>query len=131
MKSISNVRPETFQKVGDGSYYYNHGLKEVPVQMDPTEAGEDPTPEETAFEYNSVRIYSYPTKNNVTQAVLRDYIDESEEFNLINRYNSFQIGISEDIEDRDNYEAYLLEVKRLKEMIQIDITAFEKEGLNG
>lgn len=120
MKSFSDIRPEPFQKVGDGSYFYNYDIKEVQIQEEPE------APVKTAYEYQTVRIYSYPTREKVTQAVLRDHVSESEEFNLINRYNSFQIGISEDIADRDNYEAYLLEIRRLKEMIQIDITAFEK-----
>lgn len=126
MKSNSDVRPPIIQDLGDGSYYYNYNIHEVRVSAEPTE-GEEPE-ERTVFEYEAVLIWGIPNYEKCVKAVLRDRRDETEEFNLINKYNAFALGVSEDIADRDNYEAYLLEVKRLKEMIQIDIDAYHAAG---
>lgn len=121
MKSNSDVRPPIIQDLGDGSYYYNYNIKEVEVE-------DEDGATKTAYEYDTVHIWGIPNYAKCVKAVLRDRRDETEEFNLINKYNAFALGVSEDIADRDNYEAYLLEVKRLKEMIQIDIDAYHAAG---
>ena len=120
MKSNSNVRPPIILKLGDGSYHYNYNIHEVPVQAEPAQEGETPE-EKTAFEYDTVLIWGEPNKDKCTKAVLRSLRDETEEFNLINKYNSFVLGISTDQADKKDYEDYLTEVQSIKDMVKRDL----------
>lgn len=119
MKSNSDVRPLIIQDLGNGSYYYNYNIHEVTVPVEPTE-GEEPE-EKTAYEYDSVLIWGIPNYAKCVKAVLRDRRDETEEFSLINKHNAFALGVSEEEADKEEYEAYLEEVKAVKAMVKTDL----------
>lgn len=119
MRSNSDVRPTFIQDLGNGSYYYNYNIHEVQVPAEPTE-GEEPE-EKTVFEYEAVLIWGTPNYEKCVKAVLRDRRDETEEFSLINKYNAFALGVSEEEADKEEYEAYLEEVKAVKAMVKTDL----------
>lgn len=126
MKSFSHNRPETIQKVGDGSHYYNYGITETQQpEIEPKEEGASLPP---VFEYESVRIFGELTRDNITKAVLRERRDEAEEMDLVNRYNSYVLGISDNEADLTDYQAYLQEIKQTKEMVQTDLDAYHAAG---
>lgn len=126
MKSFSHNRPDTFQKVGDGSHYYNYGITEAQQpEIDPQEEGASLPP---VFEYESVRIFGELTRDNITKAVLRERRDEAEEMDLVNRYNSYVLGISDNQTDLADYQAYLQEIIQTKTMVQTDIDAYHAAG---
>lgn len=120
MKSNSDVRPLVIQDLGNGSYYYNYNIHEVTVPVEPTEDEAEDTEEKTAYEYDSVLIWGIPNYAKCVKAVLRDRRDETEEFSLINKYNAFALGVSEEA-DKEEYEAYLEEVKAVKAMVKTDL----------
>lgn len=120
MKSNSDIRPETFINLGDGSWQYNFNVREIQVPVEGGTEGET----RTAYEYESVIIWGYPTFDKCVKAVLRDRRDETQEFNLVNRYNAYVLGVSEDEADRNDYIAYLREVKDVKEQVERDIEEF-------
>ena len=123
MKSFSNNRPDTFQEIGDGSYYYNYGITELPAQENPEEGA----PQQPVFEYESVRIFGELTLDNITNAVLRERRNETDELNLLNRYNSYVLGISDNESDLTDYQAYLQEIQQTRSMIQADLDAYNAE----
>lgn len=126
MKSFSHNRPDTFQKVGDGSHYYNYWITETQQpELEPQEEGASLPP---VFEYESVRIFGELTRDNITKAVLRERRDEAEEMDLVNRYNSYVLGISDNEADLTDYQAYLQEIKQTKEMVQVDLDAYHAAG---
>lgn len=122
MKTFSNHQPATIEKVGDGTHYYNYGIKQTER---PREDEQEPAQE---FEYQSVRIYGELTAENILKAVLRDRRTEAEEIDLLNRYNSYVLGISDNEADLTDYQAYLQEIKQTKEMVQVDLDAYHAAG---
>lgn len=122
MKTFSNHQPATIEKVGDGTHYYNYGIKQTER---PREDEQEPAQE---FEYQSVRIYGELTAENILKAVLRDRRTEAEEIDLLNRYNSYVLGISDNEADLTDYQAYLQEIKQTKEMVQTDLDAYHAAG---
>lgn len=122
MKTFSNHQPATIEKVGDGTHYYNYGIKQTDR---PREDEQEPAQE---FEYQSVRIYGELTAENILKAVLRDRRTEAEEIDLLNRYNSYVLGISDNEADLTDYQAYLQEIKQTKEMVQVDLDAYHAAG---
>ena len=86
MKSSSDVRPAIILPLGNGSYHYNYNIVEEKV--------EDPeTGEKTVYNYDTVQVWQKPDYENLTRAVIRSEIDETEEFSLINDYYAAQLGI--------------------------------------
>ena len=118
MKSFSHNRPDTFQNVGDGSHYYNYAITELPPQQG------ELAPDQPVYEYESVRVFGDLNVDNVTKAVLRERRDESEELALVNRYNSYVLGISDNESDMNDYQAYLEEIQQVRAMVQADLDAY-------
>lgn len=117
MKSNSDNKPKVFLSLGDGNYHYNYNIKEV-------ETTDDDKPR-IIYEYDTVLLNGKPTYDKCVRAILRDLLDENEEFSLINKYNSFMLGLSEDEEYRTKYEDYIRKTAAIKEMVRADIQLFE------
>ena len=112
MKSSSDVRPAIILPLGNGSYHYNYNIVE--------EKGE-----KTVYNYDTVQVWQKPDYENLTRAVIRSEIDETEEFSLINDYYAAQLGIETD-EDRKakavaDYKAHLSRVIAIKTMVKNDL----------
>lgn len=118
MKSNSNVRPAIIQDLGNGSFHYNYNVTERKIEDE--EVGE-----KTVYDYDTVQVWEKPTYDNLTRAIIRSQIDETEEFSLINDYYAAQLGVETD-EDRktkavNDYKAYLAHVADIKQMVRDDL----------
>lgn len=118
MKSNSNVRPAIIQDLGNGSFHYNYNVTEKKIEDE--EVGE-----KIVYDYDTVQVWEKPTYENLTRAIIRSEIDETEEFSLINNYYAAQLGV-ETNEDRktkavNDYKTYLAHVKEIKEMVRADL----------
>ena len=118
MKSNSNVRPAIIQDLGNGSYHYNYNVVERTVE-------DEETGEKTVYDYDTVQVWEKPTYDNLTRAIIRSELDETEEFYLINDYYAAQLGIETD-DDRKakavaDYKAYLQHVADIKQMVRADL----------
>ena len=118
MKSNSNVRPAIIQDLGNGSFHYNYNVTEKKIEDE--EVGE-----KTVYDYDTVQVWEKPTYENLTRAIIRSEIDETEEFSLINDYYAAQLGIETD-EDRktkavNDYKTYLARVADIKQMVRDDL----------
>lgn len=126
MKSNSNVRPPIILDLGDGSFHYNYNIKEVEVQPADIQQEKTETPQ-IGYEYETVQIWGTPDYDKCVKAVLRSRRDETEEFNLINKYNAFALGLSKDPADETEYKDYLTEVLAVKAMVKADFESLTKE----
>jgi hypothetical protein len=108
MKSYSNVRPPIFHNLGDGSWYYNFNIKEVPAQEE--------SENEIAFEYETVLIWGTPEYVKTLTAVINEFYSKDDEIALINK------GI-EDKTDSE-YMDYREWVSNIKEMVKQDLQEF-------
>ena len=75
--------------------------------------------------YDTVQVWQKPDYENLTRAVIRSEIDETEEFSLINDYYAAQLSIETD-EDRKakavaDYKAHLSRVIAIKTMVKNDL----------
>lgn len=118
MKSNSNVRPAIIQDLGNGSFHYNYNVTERKIEDE--EVGE-----KTVYDYDTVQVWEKPTYENLTRAIIRSEIDETEEFSLINDYYAAQLGIETDEERKtkaaNDYKAYLAHVADIKQMVRDDL----------
>ena len=118
MKSSSNVRPDIIQDLGNGSFHYNYNIVEEKV-------ADEEVGEKTVYNFDTVQVWEKPTYDNLTRAVIRNEVDENEEFSLINDYYAAQLGLETD-ETRKakavtEYKAHLSRVIAIKDMVRADL----------
>lgn len=78
---LSKARPDTVVDLGNNNWQYNYNIQEVTVKVSKDK-------EVTRFRYTPIEMYGKPTYKKCVEAVIRKYISQSEEFDLINSYNS-------------------------------------------
>lgn len=82
----SDVKPLPIKQLGDGNYYYNYDP--IPVQdMDPID-----NKEVTKYYSIQVKLRGVPNYKDCVRAIIREYITQDEEFDLINTYNLNQLN---------------------------------------
>lgn len=121
MKSTSDIRPAVIQPLGNGAFHYNYNI--VERQETNPETGEI----KTVYDYDTVKVWNEPTYAKLVKAVIRDMLDETQEFNIINEYNAAVLGVITDsdkkAEAKAAYKEYLTKVASIKAMVQIDLEA--------
>lgn len=113
-----NVQPNSIEKLGNGTYYYNYDItsKEVDV-TDPETEG---VTQETRWTYIQVHLHGQPDHKECIKAIIRQYVDQDEEFDLINSSNSIVLGLSDNQTDRQKYLDYLTLVREIKTKVRAD-----------
>lgn len=118
MKSSSNVRPDIIQDLGNGSFHYNYNIVEEKV-------ADEEVGEKTVYNFDTVQVWKKPTYENLTRAVIRNEVDENEEFSLINDYYAAQLGLETDSARKakavTEYKDHLRRVIAIKTMVRADL----------
>ena len=134
MKSNSDVRPLAIQPLGNGAYYYNYNIVERVEDVEPQAAADDAegvdvadtTPQtRTTYDCDTVQLWGTPNNKDITRAVIRAEVSETEEFGLINDYNAARAGLLEEAEAKEaeeRYTAHLRRVAEIKAMVKVDLT---------
>lgn len=119
MRSNSDIRPATIQPLGNGAYHYNYNVVER-QETDP-ETGET----KTVYDYDTVKFYDEPTYEKLVKAVIREKLDETQEFAIINEYNAGVLNVITDSEakaaSKAAYKEYLSFVVQTKAMVRDDL----------
>lgn len=119
MKSTSDIRPATIQPLGNGAYHYNYNIVER-TETDP-ETGEV----RTVYDYDTVKVWDEPTYEKLVKAVIRETLDETQEFAIINEYNAGVLGVITDsaakAAAKQAYKDYLTFVDSTKAMVRQDL----------
>ena len=118
MKSSSNVRPDIIQDLGNGPFHYNYNIVEEKV-------ADEEVGEKTVYNFDTVQVWEKPTYENLTRAVIRNEVDENEEFSLINDYYAAQLGLETDsartAKAVTEYKDHLSRVIAIKTMVRADL----------
>ena len=124
MKSSSDIRPAVIQPLANGAYHYNYNIVER-QETDP-ETGEI----KTVYDYDTVKVWDKPTYEKLVKAVIREKLDETQEFAIINEYNAGVLGVITDTtkkqEAKQAYKDYLTFVAATKAMVKADIGIVEE-----
>lgn len=121
MESTSDIRPATIQPLGNGAYHYNYDI--VARQETDPETGVI----KTVYYYKTVKVWDVPTYEKLVKAVIRDKLDETQEFSIINEYNAAVLGVITDATEKAAakaaYKEYLTELANIKAMVKKDLEA--------
>ena len=111
-----NVQPNSIEKLGNGTYYYNYDI--TPKEVDVTDPETEEVTQETRWTYIQVHLHGQPDHKECIKAIIRQYVDQDEEFDLINSSNSIVLGLSDNQTDRQKYLDYLTLVGEIKTKVR-------------
>ena len=99
---MEHGKPAAIQHDNDGSTIIRYNIEpEFAEKEGETEQ------EQIGWMCHEVRIWDKPEKVSVKKAVIRDVIDESAEFALVNAFNSHALGIEINPTAVEEYKEYL------------------------
>ena len=113
-----NVQPNSIEKLGNGTYYYNYEI--TSKEVDVTDPETEEVTQETRWTYIQVHLHGQPDHKECIKAIIRQYVDQDEEFDLINSSNSIVLGLSDNQTDRQKYLDYLTLVGEIKTKVRAD-----------
>lgn len=113
----STESPQTIQKLGNGTYYYNYDIQPIEVN-NLTEEGE--LENITQYSFIQVHLFGQPNYKDCVKAVIRAFLTIDEEFDLINSYNSYIQNLTEDSSAQSKYEQYLNLLSQIKQKVKTD-----------
>lgn len=73
-KIESTIRPEVFESLNNGIWYYNYDITQYTVKVRDMDSEEDKG--ETRYSYVQVRISGKPTLSKCVEAILKQYVNE-------------------------------------------------------
>ena len=116
----TNVEPKVVEYLGDGSYYYNYDIKAKVVTINPIDGEGEPV-EETRWDFVQVHLFGKAEYSACVKAVIRAFVDQDAEFDLINSANRVTLGITDASSNTEDYVQYLNLVDEIKANVKRDL----------
>lgn len=109
MKSNSTIKPSAAEYLGNGKWHYNYNI---------VEAEKDGT---TFYDYDQIELKQEPTYASVVSAIIRETYSECDEMAIVNKYNSYALGIAADESYVETYKEFLSFVENVKSTVKKDL----------
>lgn len=114
----TNIKPQTIEFLGNGTYYYNYDITFRIVTVPNMDS--EGSIEEERWDYIQVHLAGTPNYTDCARAIIREFIDESSEFSLINDYNAYQLKLLKDQTVYNKYVDYINKVSEIKGKVKQD-----------
>ena len=114
----SNIKPNVIENLGSGYWYYNYNIQE-------TEGEDGPH-----YTFTQIRVAGKPEYKKCVELILRQYISESQEFDLINSANKDLMSGITDSANIDKYKIYLDEIEHIKNIVAKDLNYVRNSNEN-
>ena len=115
----SNITPQKFEDLGNGNWYYNYDIQSKVVEV-PKMDGSGKTVNETRWNYIQIKLGSKPEYKKCVEALIRKYITQSQEFDLINSTNRILLSGEADKVAPPEYIEYLNLLDEIKTKVKAD-----------
>ena len=109
----SNIKPNVIERLGNNTYYYNYNITS---EQRTNENGE----QETIYNFIQVHLSGIPDYKDCIKNIIREYVSQEEEFDLINSYNKAQITGEKSSEDIKKYTDYINLLSEIKTNVKKD-----------
>lgn len=103
-------RPPVVLDLGGGRWHYNYNIAE--------REGTEEMP--ASFDYDCVETGGKPTYAKCVTAIIRESYTADAEMSLVNKYNAYQQGVTDDAGIVEEYTAYLRFVAKVKATVRKD-----------
>ena len=118
IKIINDLRPNIIQRLGNNNYYYNYNITEEEQVVNDIQTNEQTT--KTVYSFIQVKLAGIPNYKECIKSIIRQYLTEEEELDLINSSNASSNGINNSIEDINKYNEYLQLLNTIKINVKND-----------
>lgn len=119
MKRIQdNQKPPVILRLGNNKYYYNYNIEKE-------EYIDEEGNLKSKYNYIQVKLSGIPNYKDCVKSVIREYISESEEFDLINSANRITLGLTMNKSAYDKYTEYLKLVDKIKQTVKEDFDGLD------
>jgi len=117
---MEHGKPAALEHDNDGSTIIRYNIE--PEMGTPDGESEE---RQIGWQCHEVRIWNKPTKASLKKAIIRDVIDESQEFAIVNAYNSHVLGIEINPDAVDEYKEFLQFRKDVDTLVGEILTEYE------
>ena len=117
---ISSIAPSTIENLGNGNWYYNYDIQSEKVESTLQE-GETVSSEKIIYNYIQIKTSEKPNYKECVELLIREYITQTQEFDLINSANKAILSGVESSDDITKYKEYLDKVEEIKERVANDL----------
>ena len=117
---MEHGKPAALEHDNDGSTIIRYNIE--PEMGTPDGESEE---RQIGWQCHEVRIWNKPTKASLKKAIIRDVIDESQEFAIVNAYNSHVLGIEINPDAVDEYKEFLQFRKDVDTLVVEILTEYE------
>ena len=109
----STRKPSAVEQLGNNTYYYNYNITS---EQKTNQDGEM----QTVYSFIQVHLTGVPDYKDCIKNIIREYVSQTEEFDLINSYNKIQIIGEESSEDMRKYTDYINLLDEIKTNVKRD-----------
>ena len=107
-------KPSPIQKLGNNTYYFNYGIK--PVMLLNSKTNEVTS----GWEFIQVYLQGQPNYKDCVKAIIRSYVTQEEEFDLINSFNKQFMNNRKISSEVSKYNKYLDLLDSIKNNVKKD-----------
>jgi hypothetical protein len=115
----SIITPSSMEDLGNGNWYYNYDIQSEEVERPSFEDNESSTTE-TEYNYIQIKLPNRPTYKECVESIIREFITQSQEFDLINSANKSILAGDTNSDAVVKYQEYLTKVEEIKSKIKKD-----------
>ena len=116
----SNIKPTIIEDLGSGYWYYNYDIKSETIEI-PIQNSDKISKEETKYNYIQIRVFGKPEYKKCVELIIREFITQTQEFDLINSANKAVLSGDKSSENITKYREYLDKVEEIKEKVTKDL----------
>lgn len=110
----TDIMPKIIEDLGNGNWYYNYDIK--------TSQGEDEEGNPvTMYDYIQIKTNSKPNYKTCVEKLIRLYLSQSQEFDLINSANKALLNGQKESQDVLRYQEYLNLLDTIKSKVAGDL----------
>lgn len=111
LNEISDInKPNRIQILSSNSYYYNYNIKSKKVSV----VENDKEVIKDGWSFTPIYIIGKPSYKECVRHIIREYLSQDEEFDLINSYNRDLLQGTKNTKSTDRYLEYLKLLEDIK-----------------
>lgn len=127
---ISTEKPPVIYNLNSGYWYYNYDIREEVEETETSSERTDNSDErvyaddvliQTKYSYVQMRMYGKPEYKKCVGAVIREYLSEAQEFDLINSANKDILAGKKTSDNIEAYKEYLDLLDEIKQKVLTDL----------
>lgn len=109
----STRKPSAIEQLGNNTYLYNYNITSEERENQDGEM-------ETVYSFIQVHLTGVPDYKDCIKNIIREYVSQTEEFDLINSYNKIQLTGEKSSEDIRKYTDYINLLDEIKAKVKND-----------